>query len=120
MVLTNLHDITCKLMTHDCRMLCNVRMNTLVSGTENGTLVGGHADTVRNNLNEDLVIGDLRKFKFLQSQIIGCVKSYASCFHNKTPFYLNELLPDLQSCNFFILSILFIFSNFSNYRSFLR
>ena len=51
MLRANLDDIARKLVTHDGRMLGNIGMHTLVLGTKDGALVGGHADAVGYDLD---------------------------------------------------------------------
>ena len=84
MCLAYLDDVTGKLVAHDGGVLGNIRVDALVAGAQNGALVSGHADAVRNDLDKDLVILDLRQFKGIQTQIVGGVQTNSFDFHNET------------------------------------
>ena len=86
MVLADLNNVTRKLVSHDCRMLCDILVYTLVVCTQYSTLIRRHTDAVGYYFDENLVIGNLRKLKFLQSQVVCRMQSYASCFHSKNSF----------------------------------
>ena len=79
MLRANLDDIARKLVTHDGRMLGNIRMHTLVLGTKDRALVGGHADAVGYDLDQNLIIADFRQLKGIQTQIIRSMQTYSPC-----------------------------------------
>ena len=68
MLRANLDDIARKLVTHDGRMLGNIGMHALVLSAEDGALVGGHADAVGYDLDQNLIIADFRQLKGIQTQ----------------------------------------------------
>lgn len=82
MLRANLDDIARKLVTHDGRMLGNIGMHALVLGTKDRALVGGHADAVGYDLDQDFVVTDFRQLKGIQTQIIRSIQTYSPCFHN--------------------------------------
>ena len=84
MCLAHLDDITGELVTHDGGVLGYIRMHTLVSSAEDGALVSRHADAIGNDLDQDLIVLDLRQFKSIQTQIVGGVQTNSFDFHNET------------------------------------
>ena len=84
MCLAHLDDVTGKLVAHDGGVLGNVGMDALMAGAKDGALVGGHADAVRNNFHQDLIILDLRQLKGIQTQVVGGVQTNGFDFHNET------------------------------------
>ena len=91
MLRANLDDITRKLVTHDGRMLGNIGMHALVLGTKDRALVGGHADAVGYDLDQDFVVTDFRQLKGIQTQIIRSMQTYSPCFHNNnSPLSLRQ------------------------------
>ena len=91
MLRANLDDIARKLVTHDGRMLGNIRMHALVLGTKDGALVGGHTDAVGYDLDQNLIIADFRQLKGIQTQIIRSMQTYSPCFHNNnSPLSLRQ------------------------------
>ena len=91
MLRANLDDIARKLVTHDGRMLGNIGMHALVLGTKDRALVGGHADAVGYDLDQNLIITDFRQLKGIQTQIIRSMQTYSPCFHNNnSPLSLRQ------------------------------
>ena len=91
MLRANLDDIARKLVTHDGRMLGNIGMHTLVLGTKDRALVGGHTDAVGYDLDQNLIIADFRQLKGIQTQIICSMQTYSPCFHNNnSPLSLRQ------------------------------
>jgi len=88
MCLAHLDDVTGKLVAHDGGVLGNVGMDALMTGAQNRALVGGHADAVRNNFDQDLVILDLRQLKGIQAQVVGSVQTNGFDFHNETLLFI--------------------------------
>ena len=84
MCLAHLDDITGELVTHDSGVLGYIRVHTLVAGAEDGALVSRHADAVGNDLDQDLIVLDLRQFKSIQTQIVGGMQTNSFDFHNET------------------------------------
>ena len=65
-------------MTDDRRMLRNIIGNALMIGALDGRLVAGHADGVRNDLYQNLVVLNGGHFESIQTKIVGAV--HAHCF----------------------------------------
>ena len=84
MRLAHLDDITGELVTHDGGVLGYIRMHTLVTSAEDGALVSRHTDAIGNDLDQDLIVLDLRQFKSIQTQIVGGVQTNSFDFHNET------------------------------------
>ena len=78
----DLDDVARKFVAHDRRMLGNVLMDALVLYAEDGALIGGHADAVGHDLDQDLVVLDLGQLKFLQTKVVCGVQADCFCFHN--------------------------------------
>ena len=84
MCLAYLDDVTGKLVAHDGGVLGNVGMDALMAGAKDGALVSRHADAIGNDLDQDLIVLDLRQFKSIQTQIVGGVQTNSFDFHNET------------------------------------
>ena len=82
MLRANLDDIARELVTQDGRMLSYIGMHALVLGTKDRALVGGHADAVGYDLDQDFVVTDFRQLKGIQPQIVYGVQTYSLCFRN--------------------------------------
>ena len=72
------HDLAAELMADDHGVFCHIIGNTLVVGTLNGSLVGGHADAVGNDMSQDLIVLDLGKLELFQSQVVHAIDT--NCF----------------------------------------
>ena len=83
-LLTDLDNVAGKFMPGDGGMLRDIVMYALMSSSENGALVGGHADGIRDHPHQDLVILDFGELKFLQTEVVGGMQTHSFCFHFKS------------------------------------
>ena len=80
-LLSHFHDHTRKFMPDDNRIGVDILGRTFVLLALLCQLIGGHADAVAHDLHQDLILPDLRQFKFLQSQVSRSIHSDCSCLH---------------------------------------
>ena len=80
---TYLNYLSAKFMTDYDGIFRHIVGNALMRRALTSRLVGGHADAVRKNMCENLVVLYLRELKFLEAQISHSVKSYRFGFHKK-------------------------------------
>ena len=66
----DLFDDAAEFMADDRGVLGNVVRHALVVRALDGRLVAGHADGVGNDLDENFVVADLRKFKCVEAQVV--------------------------------------------------
>ena len=91
MLRANLDDIARKLVTHDHGVFMHVLGHALMLFAQHGALVGGHADAVGYDLDQNLIIADFRQLKGIQTQIIRSMQTYSPCFHNNnSPLSLRQ------------------------------
>ncbi len=77
----DLLDQAAELVADDGGMLADIVGDALVVGALKRSLVAGHADGVRDDLDENFIVLDLRKLKGIEAQIILPVHTYSLIQH---------------------------------------
>ena len=72
-------------MADDDGACVHVLGTALVGLALNQQLVGGHADAVAHDPDQNFVVADLRQIEFLQADVVSAVETHALRPHGITP-----------------------------------
>ena len=78
----HLLDDAAELMAHDDRVLVDIGGHPLVVGALHGRLIGGHADGIADDFDQNFVVLDGRQLEALQAQVVDSVQPYSGGFHS--------------------------------------
>ena len=70
---TDFHNISGKFVSNDDRVISNIRRNSLMICSLFYHFPCRHTDGITHHLNKDLIVLDLWKFKFFQTDIVFCI-----------------------------------------------
>ena len=78
--------LAAEFMADDSRILRDIVGDPFMLCTLHGRFVGGHADAVGDDFDNNLVVLHGGELKLLQPQVHFAVNAHGFCFHNRTPF----------------------------------
>ena len=75
-LLPHLHNVSGELVADDDGVCIHIRGTALVGLALDQQLVGGHADAVAHDPDQNLIVPDVRQIELLQADVIGAVETH--------------------------------------------